>query len=54
MWGEEMEMNLVPVIAAERDLLQIITATAAATAAAAAMRHSPYCILDLRQNNFFF
>lgn len=48
-----MEMNPVPVLAAERDLLQIIIVITVA-AAAAAMRHSPYCILDLRQNRFFF
>lgn len=45
-----MEMNPVPVIAAERNLLQIITAITVAVAAAA-MRHFPYCILDLRINS---
>lgn len=45
-----MEMNPVPVIAVERDLLQIITAITVAVAAAA-VRQFPYCILDLRINS---
>lgn len=32
MWGEKMEMNLVPVIAAARDLVQIMHAITAAAA----------------------
>lgn len=46
-----METNPVPVIAAGKDLLQIITAITVAVVAVAARRF-PYCILDLRINSF--
>lgn len=48
--GEKMEMNAFLVIAAERDLLQIMTATSA-SAATATTRHSSYCVLELRQSS---
>lgn len=51
MEGEKMETNPVPVIAAGKDLLQIITAITVAVVAVAARRF-PYCILDLRINSF--